>query len=148
MPPNTLKKEEEGPSVSFLDPSDAVGGSSSMPEGSTRIVPEKEDGSEAEGSSDIGKRRSSSYQRLSTSQSSGMDSSVFRFRDVNFVVGKGDKQKNILTGVCGKVKWGREYFCASETLAFLHAFTYSYFPISVILRCLGSDGAEWRWKSM
>lgn len=36
----------------------------------------------------------------------GMESSVFSFQDVNFVVGKGDKQKNILTGVNGKVKWG------------------------------------------
>lgn len=116
MPPNTLKKEEEGPSVSFLDQSDGAGGSASRPEGSMRLLPEEED--EAEGSPAVDKRRGSSYRRLSTSQSSGMESSVFRFRDVNFVVGKGDKQKNLLTGVCGKVKWGREYTSVSVTLVF------------------------------
>ena len=33
-------------------------------------------------------------------------SSVLRFKDVNFVVGKGEKQKFILQDVSGKVKWG------------------------------------------
>lgn len=35
-----------------------------------------------------------------------MESSVLKFQNVNFVVGKGEKQKNILTDVSGKVKWG------------------------------------------
>jgi hypothetical protein len=48
-------------------------------------------------------------QRLHSAQSSGMESSVLRFKDVNFVVGKGEKQKNILTDVTGTVKWGRTY---------------------------------------
>ena len=40
---------------------------------------------------------------------SGMENSVLRFKDVNFVVGSGNKQKNILQDVNGKVKWGRTY---------------------------------------
>jgi hypothetical protein len=47
--------------------------------------------------------------RLHGGQSSGMESSVLRFKDVNFVIGKGDKQKNILTDVSGTVKWGRKF---------------------------------------
>ena len=38
----------------------------------------------------------------------GMESSVFRFHNVNFVVGKDDKQKHILQDVSGKVKYGRK----------------------------------------
>jgi hypothetical protein len=57
-----------------------------------------------------------SVRRLHSAQSSGMESSVLRFKDVNFVVGKGEKQKNILTDVTGTVKWGRTYhfisFCS------------------------------------
>jgi hypothetical protein len=56
--------------------------------------------------------------RLHSAQSSGMESSVLRFKDVNFVIGKGDKQKNILTDVSGTVKWGRTYhfisFCCMQ----------------------------------
>ena len=44
--------------------------------------------------------------RLHSSHSSGMESSVLRFKDVNFIVGKKDKQKNILSDVSGTVKWG------------------------------------------
>jgi ABC-type glutathione transport system ATPase component len=51
-------------------------------------------------------KSSSSVRRLHSATSSGMESSVLRFKDVNFVVGKGDKQKNILTDVSGTVKWG------------------------------------------
>jgi len=40
------------------------------------------------------------------SNHSGMESSVLRFQDVNFVVGSGDKQKHILQDVSGKVKHG------------------------------------------
>jgi ABC-type glutathione transport system ATPase component len=44
--------------------------------------------------------------RLHTTQHSGMESSVFRFKDVNFIAGSKDKKKNILTDVSGTVKWG------------------------------------------
>ena len=46
--------------------------------------------------------------RLQASQSSGMESSILRFKDVNFIVGAGDKTKNILTDVSGTVRWGRK----------------------------------------
>ena len=51
--------------------------------------------------------------RLHSSQSSGMESSVLRFKNVNFIVGKGDKKKNILSDVSGTVKWGRKFACVS-----------------------------------
>lgn len=44
--------------------------------------------------------------RLQSSHSSGMESSIFRFKNVNFIVGTKDKQKNILCDVSGTVKWG------------------------------------------
>lgn len=44
--------------------------------------------------------------RLHATQHSGMESSIFRFKDVNFIVGSKDKKKNILTDVSGTVKWG------------------------------------------
>ena len=37
---------------------------------------------------------------------SGMESSVLRFKEVNFVAGKGKTEKSILTDVNGKVSWG------------------------------------------
>jgi len=54
---------------------------------------------------------SKTVKRLHSSHDSGMESSVFRFKNVNFVVGKGDAKKNILTDVSGTVKFGREYYC-------------------------------------
>ena len=45
--------------------------------------------------------------RLHSAHSSGMESSIFRFKDVNFIVGSKDKKKNILTDVSGTIKWGR-----------------------------------------
>lgn len=44
-----------------------------------------------------------------TRSSQGMESSILRFKNVNFIVGKKGKEKNILTDVSGKVKWGRKY---------------------------------------
>ena len=44
--------------------------------------------------------------RLHTAASEGMESSILRFKDVNFIVGKGAKQKRILSDVTGVVKWG------------------------------------------
>lgn len=49
--------------------------------------------------------RSMSFSR----QESSMASSVLRFNDINFVVGKGDKKRNLLENVNGKVKWGRKF---------------------------------------
>ena len=39
--------------------------------------------------------------RLKKSSTSGMESSILRFKNLNFVVGKGNKQRNILTDVSG-----------------------------------------------
>lgn len=50
----------------------------------------------------------SNSKRLHSSHSSGMESSILRFKDVNFIVGAGDKAKNILTDVSGSVRWGRK----------------------------------------
>jgi hypothetical protein len=47
--------------------------------------------------------------RLHSSHSSGMESSILRFKNVNFVVGKGEKEKHILRDVSGTVKWGRKF---------------------------------------
>lgn len=47
--------------------------------------------------------------RLHSSHASGMESSILRFKDVNFIVGTGDKAKNILTDVSGTVRWGRKW---------------------------------------
>ena len=55
-----------------------------------------------------GKDEGKEVRRLHSAHSSGMESSVLRFKNVNFIVGKGDKQKNILEDVSGKVKWGRK----------------------------------------
>ncbi|CAB9505534.1 Putative white-brown complex homolog protein 30 [Seminavis robusta] len=41
------------------------------------------------------------------SNNSGMESSIFKFKNVNFVAGKGDKQKHLLQDVSGTVKFGR-----------------------------------------
>ena len=49
------------------------------------------------------------HKRIHSSHSSGMESSILRFKDVNFTVGKGDKAKNILSDVTGRVKWGRKW---------------------------------------
>ena len=44
--------------------------------------------------------------RLHSSQTAGMDSSVLKFKDINFVVGRDDKKKNILTDVSGSLPTG------------------------------------------
>ena len=43
-----------------------------------------------------------------SAHSSGMESSVLRFKNVNFIVGKKGEEKNILTDVSGTVRWGRK----------------------------------------
>mmetsp|Transcript_13607 Transcript_13607/g.30908 ORF Transcript_13607/g.30908 Transcript_13607/m.30908 type:complete len:451 (+) Transcript_13607:52-1404(+) len=45
--------------------------------------------------------------RLKSQKTSGMEQSILKFRDVNFIVGKKDKKKSILTDVSGVVKFGR-----------------------------------------
>jgi ABC-type lipoprotein export system ATPase subunit len=35
-----------------------------------------------------------------------MESSILRFKDIYFLVGKGDSERAILNDVSGKVKWG------------------------------------------
>lgn len=50
---------------------------------------------------------SSRVKRLTSAHSSGMEASVLKFKDLNFVVGAKDKKKNILTDVSGTVKFGR-----------------------------------------
>ena len=55
----------------------------------------------------LGRSVSESKNR-SSSHGGSMASSVLRFNDINFVVGKGDKRKNILENISGKVKWGRK----------------------------------------
>jgi hypothetical protein len=54
-----------------------------------------------------GKAPTTTSKRLQSSHSSGMESSILRFKDVNFIVGAGDKTKNILTDVSGTVRWHR-----------------------------------------
>jgi len=52
-----------------------------------------------------------SQRRLHSAQSSGMESSIFRFKNLNFVVPakkKNDEDQHILRDVSGTVKWGRE----------------------------------------
>jgi ABC-type glutathione transport system ATPase component len=53
-----------------------------------------------------GSGKINSRHKLHSSHSSGMESSIFRFKNVNFIVGTKDKQKNILSDVSGTVKWG------------------------------------------
>lgn len=48
----------------------------------------------------------SAVRRLHSAQSTGMESSVFRFQNVNFTVGKGEDKKNILQDISAVVKWG------------------------------------------
>lgn len=45
--------------------------------------------------------------RLHSAHSSGMESSVLKFQNINFTVGKGDKEKSILQDISAVVKWGR-----------------------------------------
>ncbi|CAB9519407.1 Putative white-brown complex homolog protein 30 [Seminavis robusta] len=54
--------------------------------------------------SNAGSNASKGYSRRTAS--SGMEQSVFRFKDVNFVVGSGKKQRNLLSDITGKVRYG------------------------------------------
>eukprot|EP00541_Cyclophora_tenuis_P013819 CAMPEP_0116549230 /NCGR_PEP_ID=MMETSP0397-20121206/4761_1 /TAXON_ID=216820 /ORGANISM="Cyclophora tenuis, Strain ECT3854" /LENGTH=634 /DNA_ID=CAMNT_0004073937 /DNA_START=552 /DNA_END=2456 /DNA_ORIENTATION=- len=53
-----------------------------------------------------GMGESDAHRVRKTNHSAAMASSVLRFKDVNFIVGKGDKEKYILQDVSGKVKHG------------------------------------------
>ena len=49
-----------------------------------------------------------SVRRLQSAKSEGMESSILKFRNINFIVGnKKDYTRNILTDVSGIVKFGR-----------------------------------------
>ena len=52
-------------------------------------------------------KSASSVHRLHSEKSTGMESSILKFRNINFIVGSKDKKKNILTDVSGVVKFGR-----------------------------------------
>ena len=56
------------------------------------------------------KKSSTFASKHSSSHHSGMESSVFRFKNIKFVAGKGDKQKTLLKNVSGTVKYGRKAF--------------------------------------
>jgi hypothetical protein len=47
--------------------------------------------------------------RYNSQQSSGMETSVFRFQNVNFIVGQGDKRRYLLKDVSGIVRFGRKF---------------------------------------
>ena len=75
------------------------------------MAPNGEEGHEID-AMEAGKTVESEAHRVRKSTHSGaMASSILRFKDVNFIVGKGDKEKYILQDVSGKVKFGRE--CSS-----------------------------------
>jgi hypothetical protein len=61
-----------------------------------------------------GKTADTSILRHRSSHGGSMASSILRFNDVNFVVGKGNKRRNILENVNGKVKWGRK--CCEDAI--------------------------------
>jgi hypothetical protein len=63
---------------------------------------------EEDSAKDITSSHHSNTKRLHSSNTSGMDSSVFRFKNVNFKIGTGDKEKSILQDVSAVVKWGRK----------------------------------------
>mmetsp|Transcript_5277 Transcript_5277/g.6906 ORF Transcript_5277/g.6906 Transcript_5277/m.6906 type:complete len:638 (-) Transcript_5277:161-2074(-) len=48
-----------------------------------------------------------SVRRLVSTKDMGMENSILKFKDINFIVGSKDKKKNILTDVAGSVKFGR-----------------------------------------
>ena len=49
--------------------------------------------------------------KLGSAQSTGMEASVLRVKNVNFTVGKGDKTKQILRDINVKIKWGHVLAC-------------------------------------
>ncbi|KAL7574129.1 hypothetical protein ACA910_014814 [Epithemia clementina (nom. ined.)] len=55
----------------------------------------------------LSRKTSSQVHRLSSTKTVGMETSVLKFKNVNFLVGAKDKQQNILTDVSGVVKFGR-----------------------------------------
>ena len=93
---------------------------------------------------------SSTHRSLHRSaHSSGMESSVLRFKNVNFIVGKKGEEKNILTDVSGTVRWGRKcsrmrgfdcsgYVDSSASQTFLDALFRVY---TDVLACMGPSGA-------
>ena len=73
-----------------------------------------DDDASKELSIDIGSLESSVSRRHS-SHSIGMNTSVFRFKNVSFTLGKGGKKKKVLESVSAAIGWGRKLGC-KETL--------------------------------
>ena len=96
--------------------------------------PSKEDEDTPSGSQHSGVRR------LHSAHSSGMDSSVFRFKNVNFTVGKGENEKYILQDISAKIKWGRKFFLNASSYPLLSTNLVLTFPSNERHRCLGHYG--------
>eukprot|EP00527_Entomoneis_sp_CCMP2396_P007145 CAMPEP_0198142730 /NCGR_PEP_ID=MMETSP1443-20131203/5442_1 /TAXON_ID=186043 /ORGANISM="Entomoneis sp., Strain CCMP2396" /LENGTH=649 /DNA_ID=CAMNT_0043805811 /DNA_START=139 /DNA_END=2088 /DNA_ORIENTATION=+ len=67
----------------------------------------KEEKQENDKAAPLDRGQTPSVQRLDSASSLGMESSVLKFKDCNFIVGGKDNKKNILTDVNGVVKFGR-----------------------------------------
>lgn len=90
---NEENEENEAAAVAFEEP----------PVDESVETPQQENDSTPSATASV-----SSARRLHSAATSGMDSSVLRFKNVNFTIGKGDKEKQILQDVSGTVKFGRE----------------------------------------
>ena len=79
------------------------------PPTTTKPEPDVEQGQEEveEKSADVVAKQAAYATQPSDIRRSGMESSILKFTNVNFTVGKGDKKKYLLTDVNATVKWGR-----------------------------------------
>ena len=81
------------------------------PPTTTKPEPDVEQGQEEEvveeNSADVVAKQAAYATQPSEIRRSGMESSILKFTNVNFTVGKGDKKKYLLTDVNATVKWGR-----------------------------------------
>lgn len=50
--------------------------------------------------------KNAAVDRTMSSTTTGMESSVLQFQNINFVVGQGEKQRHLLKDVSGTIKWG------------------------------------------
>lgn len=70
---------------------------------------------------------------------SGMESSVFRFKNLNFTVGSAEKQKHLLTDVTETVKWGRVLASEYNMLCYSRRSTLgSSHPLACLLHSHGA----------
>ena len=71
-------------------------------------TPKEEEEEEKTDDDNCAKKKQAAYAtQPSDIRRSGMESSILKFTNVNFTVGKGDKKKYLLTDVNATVKWGR-----------------------------------------